>query len=621
MNDGVVSDYVVFPHLGTDATRDGEVVLNRHSTFITRDHDFPPAKARQQAQIYQAMLYAAGVPDEETMQKSPHVGIASVWWEGNPCKSVQLISPLHFRKVGDLGATIKKSIESEGFLGWRYNTIGVSDGITMGNEGKLARMKFSLQSREIIADSIETVTCAQAHDACIVVPGCDKNMPGCVMGIIRHNRPSIVVYGGTQRGGYSKTLARPIDMNTPSEARGAYVLGTLSNWAKDGKYTAEEIITDIEKNSVPGAGACGGMYTANSLATIIETLGLSVPGSSSSPATSPAKHRECSRMGEIIRICMEKNIRPRDLLTRKAFENALTMIMAIGGSTNSVLHVLAMARTAEVDLTIDDFQRVSNKTPFLADMVPSGKHTMEDLFNIGGIPSVMKLLIAAKLLDGSTLTVTGKTLAENVESWPSLPQGQEIIRSIDNPIKPSGHIVILRGNIAPGGAVAKITGKEGLRFEGRARVFDKEHELCTALDQGQIPKDENIVLVVRYEGPKGGPGMPEQLRASGTLIGGGFKNVALITDGRYSGASHGFIVGHVVPEAAAGGPLAAVQDGDVICIDAERNRIDMPHVTDEEIQRRLLSWKPPRLPVRKGTLAKYAHLVSSASDGAVTDAF
>ncbi|KAH7141911.1 dihydroxy-acid/6-phosphogluconate dehydratase [Dactylonectria macrodidyma] len=569
-------DYVEFPHLNSDATRDGKTVLNRHSTFITRDHDFPPAKA---------MLYAAGIPDEVAMQTSPHVGIASVWWEGNPCK---------------------QSVEKEGFLGWRYNTIG---------------MRFSLQSREIIADSIETMTCAQAHDACIVVPGCDKNMPGCVMGLVRHNRPSIVVYGGTQRGGYSKTLSKPIDINTPSEARGAYMLGTLEDWSKDGKHSAEEIISDIEKNSVPGPGACGGMYTANSLATVIETLGLSLPGSSSSPAASPTKHRECSRMGEIVRVCLEKNIRPRDLLTKKSFENALTMIMAVGGSTNSVLHILAMARTAEVELTLDDFQRVSNKTPFIANMAPSGKHTMEDLFNIGGIPSVMKLLIASKFIDGSTPTVTGKTLAENVDSWPSLPQGQEIIRPLDNPIKSSGHIVILRGNIAPGGAVAKITGKEGVRFEGTARVFNKEHELCTALDQGKIPRDESIVLVVRYEGPKGGPGMPEQLRASGTLIGGGFKNVALVTDGRYSGASHGFIVGHIVPEAATGGPLAAVQDGDVICIDAEKHRIDMPHVTDEEIQRRLQGWKPQCTRVKKGTLAKYAHLVSSASDGAVTDIF
>ncbi|WJG36195.1 dihydroxy-acid/6-phosphogluconate dehydratase [Fusarium oxysporum Fo47] len=383
------------------------------------------------------------------------------------------------------------------------------------------------------------------------------------------------------------------------------MLGTIKDWLKNGDATPEEIISDIEKNSVPGPGACGGMYTANSLATIIETLGLAVPGSSSAPATSPAKLRECNRMGSVIRICLEKDIRPRSLLTRASFENALVMTMAVGGSTNSGLHVLAMAKTADVDLTLDDFQRVSDKTPFIANMAPS----------------VLKLLVAAKLLDGSTMTITGKTLAENVESWPSLPQDQEVIRSLDNPIKRSGHIEILRGNIAPGGAVAKITGKEGSQFIGGAMVFDKEHFLCTALDQGKVPHDKNVVLVVRYEGPKGGPGMPEQLRASGTLKGGGYTNVALITDGRYSGASHGFIVGHIVPEAALGGPIAIIQDGDVISIDAETNRIEMPDVSAEEIKTRLRAWRPPNMPIRRGTLAKYAHLVSNASEGAVTDLF
>ncbi|RKK70011.1 putative dihydroxy-acid dehydratase, mitochondrial [Fusarium oxysporum] len=597
-NAAAAAHFVEFPHLSSDAKKDDNLILNRYSTFITRDHDFPPAKA---------MLYAAGVPDEHTMQTSPHVGIASVQWEGNPCN-------MH---LADFGKIIKASVQKEGFLAWQYHTIGVSDGITMGNEG----MRFSLQSREIIADSIETMTCAQAHDACIVIPGCDKNMPGCVMGIIRHNRPSVFVYGGTQRGGYSKLLERPIDINTPSEARGAYMLGTIKDWLKNGDATPEEIISDIEKNSVPGPGACGGMYTANSLATIIETLGLAVPGSSSAPATSPAKLRECDRMGSVIRICLEKDIRPRSLLTRASFENALVMTMAVGGSTNSVLHALAMAKTADVDLTLDDFQRVSDKTPFIANMAPSGKYMMEDLFKIGGIPSVLKLLVAAKLLDGSTMTITGKTLAEKVESWPSLPQGQEVIRSLDNSIKRSGHIEILRGNIAPGGAVAKITGKEGSQFIGEAMVFDKEHFLCTALDQGKVPHDKNVVLVVRYEGPKGGPGMPEQLRASGTLKGGGYTNVALITDGRYSGASHGFIVGHIVPEAALGGPIAIIQDGDVISIDAETNRIEMPDVSAEEIKTRLRAWRPPNMPIRRGTLAKYAHLVSNASEGAVTDLF
>ncbi|KAL2203673.1 dihydroxy-acid and 6-phosphogluconate dehydratase [Sarocladium strictum] len=599
----VNGDFLQFPHLKSDAKEDGDLILNRYSTFITREHDFPPAKA---------MLYAAGVPDERTMQKSPHVGVASVQWEGNPC-NMHRRSP----EFGDLGNVIKESIRREGFLAWHYHTIGVSDAITMGNEG----MRFSLQSREIIADSIETMTCAQSHDACVVIPGCDKNMPGCVMGIVRHNRPSIVVYGGTQKGGFSKVLGRPIDINTPSEARGAYILGTIKQWLKDGDASPEDIINDIEKNSVPGPGACGGMYTANSLATIIETLGLSMPGSSSAPAASSAKMRECSKMGSVVRKCLEKDIRPRSLLTKASFENALVMTMAVGGSTNSVLHLLAMAKTADIDLTLDDFQRVSDKIPFIANMAPSGQYMMEDLYKIGGIPSVQKLLVAAGLLNGSTMTITGLTLAENLEPWPSLPPGQEIIRPLDDPIKASGHIEILRGNIAPGGAVAKITGKEGSYFVGKAMVFDKEHQLCTALDQGKVPRDENVVLVVRYEGPKGGPGMPEQLRASGALKGGRYMNVALITDGRYSGASHGFIVGHIVPEAAMGGPIAIIQDGDVISIDARTNCIEMPHVSEEEIKRRLRGWKPRGLPVRRGALAKYAHMVSNASEGAVTDLF
>ncbi|KAF4452244.1 dihydroxy-acid dehydratase [Fusarium albosuccineum] len=590
--------YLEFPCLPKDAALDGKLRLNRHSSYITNDHEFPVAKT---------MLYGAGVPDEESMQTCPQVGIATVWWEGNPCNMHLL----------ELGKVAKASILKEGFLGWQYNTIGVSDGFTMGHDG----MRYSLQSREIIADSIETVTCAQSHDACVAIPGCDKNMPGCVMGILRHNRPSVVIYGGTQRGGFSKSMQRPIDVNTPSEARGAYVLGVLNKWAGKTEYTAKEIMCDIEQNSIPGPGACGGMYTANSLAVIIEILGLSVTGSSSSPAMSPAKMRECDTIGSVVRTCLEKDIRPKDILTREAFENALTMMMCLGGSTNAVLHTLAMAKTAGVELTLDDFQRISNKTPYIANMQPSGKHMMDDLYDVGGVPAVTKLLIAGGLLRGDLMTVTGKTLAENVESWPSLSQGQEVIRYLDNPIKSTGHIEILRGNLAPGGAVAKITGKEGVSFTGKARVFNKERALCAALDAGQIPRDENIVLVVRYEGPKGGPGMPEQLRASGALIGGGFTNVALITDGRYSGASHGFIVGHIVPEAAEKGPIAVVQDDDVIEIDAVTHRIAMPHVSDEEIAKRLAELKPFPKPILRGTLAKYSHLVSDASKGAVTDLF
>jgi len=570
--------------------------LNKYSSTLTREHDFPAA---------QAMLYAAGVPNEHVLKNYPQVGIASVWWEGNPCNTHLL----------DIGKEVKRAVEKQEMLAWQYNTIGVSDGITMGGEG----MRFSLQTREIIADSVETVTCAQFHDANITIPGCDKNMPGCVMGMARHNRPSLMIYGGSIQPGYSKLLKKPINITSALEAHGAYIYNRLKN-PDDPSQTQDEILTDLEKESCPGSGACGGMFTANTMAMMIETLGLSLPGSSSTPATSPAKMRECHKAAEAIKICMEKNIRPRDCLTKKSFENALVMMMALGGSTNGVLHTLAMAGTAGVDLTLDDFQKVSNKIPFIADMAPSGKYLMADLYDIGGIPSVQKLLIAAGMIDGSTITITGKTLAENVESWPSLKQGQEIIKSLDNPIKPTGHLEILYGNLAPNGAVAKITGKEGMRFTGKAKVFNKEHELDDALNKGEIPRTENLVLVVRYEGPKGGPGMPEQLKASASIMGAGLKNIALITDGRYSGASHGFIVGHISPEASVGGPIAAVQDGDMITIDADKNTISMD-VDDGEIKRRLSEWKPPRMPVTRGVLAKYAHLVGDASKGAMTDLF
>ncbi|KAK5122567.1 hypothetical protein LTR85_003830 [Meristemomyces frigidus] len=571
--------------------------LNKYSSTLTREHDFPAA---------QAMLYAAGVPDEHTLKTFPQVGIASVWWEGNPCNTHLL----------DLGKEVKRAVLKEDMLAWQYNTVGVSDGITMGGDG----MRFSLQTREIIADSIETVTCAQFHDACITIPGCDKNMPGCVMGMARHNRPSIMIYGGSIQPGYSTLLKKPINITTALEAHGAYLFDNLRN-PDEPSQTKDEILSDIEKTACPGQGACGGMFTANTMATAIETLGLSLPGSASTPATSPEKMRECQKAAKAIRVCMEKNILPRDCLTKKSFENALVMMMALGGSTNGVLHLLAMAGTADVDLTLDDFQKVSDRIPFIADLAPSGKHLMADLYEIGGIPSVQKMLIAANLLDGSTITVTGLTLAENVASWPSLKQGQEIIRSLDSPIKATGHIEILYGNLAPAGAVAKITGKEGMTFTGKARVFEKEHELDQALNKGEIPRTENLVLVVRYEGPKGGPGMPEQLKASAAIMGAKLTNIALITDGRYSGASHGFIVGHITPEAAVGGPIAIVRDGDVITIDASTHRIDMVDVDEAEVTRRLAEWKAPRRPVTRGVLAKYARLVGDASHGAMTDLF
>ena len=442
------------------------------------------------------------------------------------------------------------------------------------------------------------------------------------MAMARHNRPSMMIYGGSIAVGYSKLLRKPINISTCYEASGAYVYNTLlqPNDGGDTSKTKDEIMDDIEHHACPGAGACGGMYTANTMATAIESMGLTLPGSSSTPATSPAKMRECAKAAEAIKICMEKNIKPRDLLTKRSFENAMVITMALGGSTNGVVHFLAMAATAGVSLNLDDFQRVSNKIPFIADLAPSGKYYMANLHDIGGVPSVQKLLVAAGLMDGGIPTITGKTLAENIESFPSLPQDQVIIKPLSSPIKSTGHLQILRGNLAPGGAVAKITGKEGTKFTGKARVFDKESQLDAALNNGTITYGENLVLIVRYEGPKGGPGMPEQLKASAALMGAKLTNVALVTDGRYSGASHGFIVGHVVPEAAVGGPIAVVKDGDVITINAETNELKMD-VTDDEIRLRMSRWTPPKKTVTRGVLAKYAHLVGDASHGALTDFF
>ncbi|KAK4039391.1 dihydroxy-acid and 6-phosphogluconate dehydratase [Parachaetomium inaequale] len=583
--------------------------LNRWSQVLTRGHDFPGA---------QAMLYAAGVPDRDMMKNAPHVGIATVWWEGNPCNTHLL----------ELGNIVKKSVEQQKMLAWQYNTIGVSDGITMGGDG----MKFSLQSREIIADSIETVTCAQRHDANVSIPGCDKNMPGVVMAAARHNRPFLMIYGGTIRKGHSTLLDKEINISTCYEAAGAYTYNRLQAKCKKASgadATPSDVMEDIERHACPGAGACGGMYTANTMATAIEAMGMSLPGSSSYPATSPEKRRECERAAEAIRTCMEKDIRARDLMTRAAFENALVATIVLGGSTNAVLHFLAMANSADVPLTLEDIDRASNRTPFLADLAPSGRYYMEDLYTIGGTPAVLKMLIGHGLIDGSIPTVTGKTLAENVRDWPSLPEGQTILRPLSDPIKKTGHIRVLRGNLSPGGAVAKITGKEGLSFTGAVRVFNKEQELTDALAREAIRPDAgNLVLIVRYEGPKGGPGMPEQLKASAAIMGAGLTNVALVTDGRYSGASHGFIVGHVVPEAAVGGPIALVQDGDVVTIDAVANRIDVveipgvgagSEVVEREFERRRREWSPPRMKPMRGVLAKYARLVGDASHGAVTD--
>ena len=455
-------------------------------------------------------------------------------------------------------------------------------------------------------------------------------MPGVVMAAARHNRPFVMIYGGTIRKGHSQLLDKTINISTCYEAAGAFSYGKLKAKcpkSSGAEATASDVMEDIEEHACPGAGACGGMYTANTMATAIEAMGLTLPGSSSFPAESPQKRTECERAAEAIKICMEKDIRPRDIMTRAAFENALVLTMVLGGSTNGVLHFLAMANSADVPLTLEDINRTSNRTPFLADLAPSGQYYMEDLCTIGGTPAVLKYLIAVGLIDGSIMTVTGKTLAENVSTWPSLDPGQKIIRPINNPIKPIGHIRVLHGNFAPGGAVAKITGKEGLSFTGAARVFNKEYELNSALSRGAIGADEgNLVLIVRYEGPKGGPGMPEQLQASAAIMGAGLTNVALVTDGRYSGASHGFIVGHVVPEAAVGGPIALVEDGDIITIDAVNNRIDIiqvPGASDPEgvasvLEQRRKAWTPPKMKPMRGVLAKYARLVGDASHGAVT---
>ncbi|KAI1085396.1 dihydroxy-acid/6-phosphogluconate dehydratase [Whalleya microplaca] len=572
--------------------------LNRWSHMITRGHDFPGA---------QAMLYGAGVPNEKMMKEAPQVGIATVWWEGNPCNTHLL----------EFGKIVKKAVEKQNMLAWQYNAVGVSDAITMGGEG----MRYSLQTRDLIADSIESVTCAQHHDANIAIPGCDKNMPGVIMAAARHNRPFIMIYGGTIRKGHSSLTEGDINVSTCYEASGAFTYGRLHAKTNPGVpgRTPSDVMSDIERHACPGAGACGGMYTANTMATAIEAMGLTLPGSSSYPALSPEKARECERAAETIRTTMQRDIRPRDLLTRAAFENALVITMILGGSTNGILHFLAMANTAEVPLGLDDVDRVSQRTPFLADLAPSGRYLMEDLYKIGGTPAVLKMLIAAGRINGDIPTVTGRTLAENVAGWPSLPPEQKIIRPLDDPIKASGHLRVLYGNLAPAGAVAKITGKEGLSFRGRARLFNKEHELNDALSRGDIPRDENLVLIVRYEGPRGGPGMPEQLRASAAIMGAQLRNIALVTDGRYSGASHGFIVGHVTPEAARGGPIALVRDGDTVVIDAVSNRIDAVDVSEEEFARRRAEWKPPVPKVRRGVLAKYARLVGDASHGAVTD--
>jgi dihydroxy-acid dehydratase len=489
----------------------------------------------------------------------------------------------------------------------QFNTIGVSDGISMGTIG----MRYSLQSRDLIADSIETVMGGQWYDANISIPGCDKNMPGVIMAMGRVNRPSIMVYGGTIRPGCASTMNNaPIDIVSAFQAYGQYIYGQID----------EEKRIDIVRHACPGGGACGGMYTANTMATAIETIGLSLPGSSSNPAESEAKQLECQSVGEAIKNLLKEDIRPKDIITRQSLENAMVITMILGGSTNLVLHLIAIADSVGIKLTIDDFQAVSDRIPFLADLKPSGKYVMEDVFKMGGIPAVLKFLLGEGLIDGNGITVTGKTLKQNLENAPSLAKDQQVIKPLNNPIKKTGHITVLRGNLAPGGSVGKITGKEGMFFKGAARVFDREDDFIEAFEQGKFKEDEKSVVIIRYEGPKGGPGMPEMLKPSSVIMGAGKgQDMALITDGRFSGGSHGFLIGHVVPEAQEGGPIALVQDGDQISIDAENRGITL-HISDQEMASRKAAWKAPPLKYSKGTLYKYAKNVQTASEGCITDA-
>ncbi|GIW93296.1 MAG: dihydroxy-acid dehydratase [Pirellulaceae bacterium] len=554
--------------------------LNKYSRRITQ------VKSQGASQ---AMLYGTGLTEED-MDK-PQVGIASMWYEGNTCN-------MH---LNDLAAKVKEGVRQAGLVGMRFNTIGVSDGISMGTEG----MSYSLPSRDLIADSIETVMGAQWYDALIAIPGCDKNMPGCLMAMGRLNRPALMVYGGTIKPGYLN--GEKLDIVSAFQCYGQYLAGQID----------EQKRKQIIQRSCPGAGACGGMYTANTMATAIEALGMSLPYSSSTPAEDPQKLQECLQAGHAIRRLLELDLKPRDIMTRRAFENAMVMVMVLGGSTNAVLHLIAMARSVGVELSIDDFQRVSDRVPYLADLKPSGRYVQEDLHRVGGTPAVMKYLLEHGLLDGDCITVTGRTLAENLADLPGLAEGQDVVRPLANPIKPTGHIRILRGNLAPEGAVAKITGKEGTRFTGPARVFDSEEAMLEALEKGKIRKGD--VVIIRYEGPKGGPGMPEMLTPTSAIVGAGLAgHVALLTDGRFSGGSHGFIVGHITPEAQEGGPIALVQDGDMVTIDAENNRIDVA-LDEHQWQERRRRWKAPPYKVQSGALYKYIKCVRSASEGCVTD--
>ncbi|MCL1673701.1 dihydroxy-acid dehydratase [Elizabethkingia ursingii] len=555
--------------------------LNKYSKTITQDPTQPAA---------QAQLYALGLTDDDL--RKAQVGIVSMGYDGNPCN-------MH---LNGLSQHVKYGVWENDLVGLIFNTIGVSDGMSNGTDG----MRYSLVSRDVIADSIETVCGAQYYDAVITVPGCDKNMPGSIIAMGRLNRPSIMVYGGTIAPGHYK--GQDLNIVSAFEALGQKIAGKLD----------EEDFKGIVKNSCPGAGACGGMYTANTMASAIEAMGMSLPYSSSNPALSDEKKKECEAAGKYIKILMERDIKPSDIMTRKAFENAITIIMVLGGSTNAVLHFLAMAKSVGVPLTQDDFQKISDRVPVLADFKPSGKYLMEDLHNKGGVPAVMKYLLKEGLIDGSCLTVTGKTIAENLEDVPDLNfEEQDIIYPLENPLKKTGHLQILYGNLAEKGSVAKISGKEGEKFEGPARVFDGEKKLIEGISSGKVKSGD--VVVIKNEGPKGAPGMPEMLKPTSAIIGAGLgKSVALITDGRFSGGTHGFVVGHVTPEAFDGGLIGLVEDNDIIEIDAVNNSLTLK-VSDEEIAQRRANWQQPKLKVTSGVLYKYAKLVKDASQGCVTD--
>jgi dihydroxy-acid dehydratase len=554
--------------------------MNKYSSRVTQ----PRSQGASQA-----MLYGIGLTDAD-MQK-PQVGICSMWYEGNTCN-------MH---LDQLALHVKDGAQTAGLVGLRFNTIGVSDGLSMGTEG----MSYSLPSRDLIADSIETVMRAQWYDALVTVPGCDKNMPGSVIAMARLNRPSLMVYGGTIRAGHA--LGKPRDIISAFQSYGEYLAGTIT----------EEQRLEIVRHSCPGPGACGGMYTANTMAVAIEALGLSLPYSSSLPADDEGKVDECRRAGAAVRVLLERDLKPLDILTRRSFENALAMVMAVGGSTNAVLHLLAIAKAAAVPLTLDDFQHASDRVPLLADLKPSGQYVQEDLHAVGGTPAVMKYLLGRGYLHGDCMTVTGKTLEQNLADAAPLAAGQRVIQSFEAPVLPRGHIRILRGNLAPDGAVAKITGKEGERFAGPAKVYDSEEAMLAGLERKEIVRGS--VVVIRYEGPTGGPGMPEMLTPTSAIMGAGLgQDVAMLTDGRFSGGSHGFIIGHITPEAQQGGPIALIRDGDQILIDATTCRLHV-ELSDAELASRRTEWRTPKPKAIGGVLGKYVRLVQSASEGCVTD--